>query len=58
MRGASIDYTAAPVGRSSHARRAMVMEMVMESIFAIADIFWVAQLGAKASRRWASPSRC
>lgn len=49
MRGSSIDYTTAPIGRAVVMLAVpMVMEMAMESIFAIADVFWVAHLGADA----------
>ena len=49
MRGSSIDYTTAPIGRAIVMLAVpMVMEMAMESIFAVADIFWVAHLGADA----------
>ncbi len=49
MRGAPIDYTAAPIGRCVIMLAVpMVMEMAMESIFAVADVFWVAHLGASA----------
>jgi putative MATE family efflux protein len=49
LRGSSIDYTTAPVGRAVIMLAVpMVMEMAMESIFAVADVFWVAHLGADA----------
>ena len=49
LRGSQLDYTAAPVGRSVIMLAVpMVMEMAMESIFAVADVFWVAHLGADA----------
>lgn len=49
VRGAEIDYTTAPVGRAVILLSVpMVLEMAMESIFAIADVFWVAHLGADA----------
>jgi putative MATE family efflux protein len=49
MRGSPIDYTTAPVGRAVIVLAVpMVMEMAMESVFAIADVFWVAHLGAAA----------
>ncbi len=49
MRGAPIDFTTAPVGRSVIMLAVpMVVEMAMESIFAVADVFWVAHLGADA----------
>ena len=49
IRGTSIDYTTAPVGRAVIMLAVpMVVEMSMESIFAVADVFWVSRLGADA----------
>ena len=49
IRGSRMDYTTAPIGRSVVMLAVpMVMEMAMESIFAVADVFWVAHLGADA----------
>jgi len=49
VRGSSIDYTTAPVGTGIVMLAVpMVMEMAMESIFVLADVFWVAHLGADA----------
>src|SRR5436190_2449772 len=49
IRGSEIDYTTAPVGRAVILLAVpMVVEMAMESIFAVADVFWVAHLGADA----------
>src|SRR5690242_5138479 len=49
VRGTAIDYTTAPVGRAVIMLAVpMVLEMSMESIFAVADVFWVAHLGADA----------
>jgi putative MATE family efflux protein len=49
IRGLRIDYTTAPVGQAVIMLAVpMVMEMAMESIFAVADVFWVAHLGADA----------
>jgi putative MATE family efflux protein len=49
IRGTRIDYTTAPVGQAVIMLAVpMVMEMAMESIFAVADVFWVAHLGADA----------
>jgi putative MATE family efflux protein len=49
VRGAPVDYTTAPVGRAVILLAVpMVMEMAMESIFAVVDVFWVAHLGADA----------
>src|SRR5262249_7599924 len=48
-RGSRINYTTAPVGRAVVMLAIpMVMEMAMESIFAVVDVFWVAHLGADA----------
>src|SRR4029450_5917331 len=50
VRGTRIDYTTAPVGRAVVMLAVpMVIEMSMEAIFAVADIFWVAHLGADAA---------
>jgi len=49
LRGSSIDYTSAPLGDAILMLAVpMVMEMAMESIFAVADVFWVAHLGPDA----------
>ena len=49
IRGSRIDYTTAPIGQAVIMLAVpMVMEMAMESIFAVADVFWVAHLGADA----------
>ncbi len=49
VRGTHIDYTTAPVGRAVILLAVpMVVEMSMESVFAVADVFWVAHLGADA----------
>src|ERR671923_811009 len=49
IRGSSLDYTTAPLGRCIVMLAVpMVMEMAMESIFVVADVFWVAHLGANA----------
>jgi putative MATE family efflux protein len=49
LRGSQIDYTTAPVGRAVIMLAVpMVLEMAMESIFAVVDIFWVGHLGADA----------
>jgi putative MATE family efflux protein len=49
LRGSQIDYTTAPVGRAVVMLAVpMVMEMAMESVFAVVDVFWVAHLGADA----------
>jgi putative MATE family efflux protein len=49
LRGSHHDYTAGPIGRAIILLAIpMVMEMVMESIFAVVDVFWVAHLGPNA----------
>jgi putative MATE family efflux protein len=49
MRGRHMDYTTAPINRAVVMLAVpMVMEMIMESIFAVVDVFWVAHLGANA----------
>jgi MATE family, multidrug efflux pump len=47
VRGSHRDYTEGSIGRAVVLLAIpMVAEMIMESIFAIADIFWVSKLGA------------
>lgn len=49
LRGSRRDLTAMPLGRAVLLLAVpMVLEMVMESAFAVADIFWVSKLGASA----------
>jgi putative MATE family efflux protein len=49
IRGVETDLTAAPLGRALLMLAVpMILEMVMESIFAMVDVFWVAHLGATA----------
>src|SRR5919109_570366 len=49
LRGSHQDYTEAPIGRAVVLLAVpMVLEMLMESVFAVADIFFVGRLGANA----------
>ena len=50
IRGSHRNYTVGPVGRSILLLAIpMVLEMIMESVFAVVDIFWVSHLGTDAA---------
>ena len=49
LRGSRQDYTEGPIGRAVVLLAIpMVLEMVLESVFAVVDVFWVSRLGADA----------
>ena len=49
LRGSRRDYTKGPVGRAILVLAVpMVLEMIMESVFAVCDVFFVSRLGAAA----------
>ena len=49
VRGSHQDFTEAPIGRAVVLLAVpMVLEMLMESVFAVADVFFVGRLGAQA----------
>ncbi|GEP45665.1 MATE family efflux transporter [Brevifollis gellanilyticus] len=49
LRGEEHDYTSLPMNRAIILLAVpMVLEMIMESLFAVADVFWVSRLGKEA----------
>jgi len=49
LRGEEHDYTALPLNRAVILLAVpMVLEMIMESLFVVADVFWVSRLGKEA----------
>lgn len=49
VRGTREDYTRGPIGRALFLLAVpMVLETAMESVFALADVFWVSRLGSAA----------
>jgi putative MATE family efflux protein len=49
VRGVETDLTQAPLNRALVMLAVpMILEMIMESVFAMVDVFWVARLGAQA----------
>ena len=49
LRGKHLDYTSVPLNRAVLLLAVpMVLEMIMESLFAVVDVFWVSRLGADA----------
>ena len=49
VRGTEQDYTEGPIGRALLLLAVpMVLETVLESVFALTDVFWVSRLGAEA----------
>jgi putative MATE family efflux protein len=49
VRGSRQDFTEGPLGRAVFLLAVpMVMEMALESVFAVVDVFWVSRLGADA----------
>ena len=59
VRGSHRDFTEGPIGPAIVILAIpMVMEMIMESVFAVADIFWVSKLGADSAPWVAKTENC
>ncbi|MBL8271704.1 MATE family efflux transporter, partial [Steroidobacter sp.] len=49
LQGKHLDYTSVPLNRAVLLLAVpMVLEMIMESLFAVVDVFWVSRLGSDA----------
>lgn len=49
LKGEHLDYTTVPLNRAALLLAVpMVLEMIMESLFAVVDVFWVSRLGSDA----------
>ncbi len=49
LQGQHLDYTTVPLNRAVLLLAVpMVLEMIMESLFAVVDVFWVSRLGSDA----------
>lgn len=49
LRGENLDYTTVPLNKAVLLLAVpMVLEMIMESLFAVSDVFWVSHLGKEA----------
>src|SRR5688572_21607688 len=49
LKGQHFDYTSVPLNRAVILLAVpMVLEMIMESLFAVVDVFWVSRLGSDA----------
>ena len=59
VRGSHRDFTEGSISRAVLLLATpMVLEMLMESLFALVDVFWVTRLGANAVATVGLPNRC